>query len=359
MLSRADRLRPLRVPVAFALILLGVAAGASRYAWHRYETQVAVERDRATFELRIRRETAAMKTTVADAAQYATAYDRLVRAGVVGPWHKLAAIDRFEAAMQPWQGRVGRYTVGAIASTSAGDAESVGVVASVAAAPVGIALDLPPAGALPAGQTVDSGQDDLVAHRFVQARISVELQPIDAPDLLAALDVGSRSAIGISDIERCRIGRRGDDGAELEAACTLAWHSFMPTNPAVTRHDDEPSSPAPGSARPLRSAGSIELGRLFLTPQRRRRGPVEAHANETSATTPRPHAATPEAPAPKRVQGYLRRSDGPDVVWIDDAPAILANPAALSQDDARVAAGAQLRPLTGSGWRRSAAPPAK
>ncbi|MGE0802458.1 MAG: hypothetical protein AB7G13_29365 [Lautropia sp.] len=64
------------------------------------------------------------------------------------------------------------------------------------------------------------------------------------------------------------------------------------------------------------------LGRLFLTPAERRaidaarQAPADAPAMQAPSTVP--------PPDPSRVDGVVRRSLGPDVVWIDGRPTVLS-----------------------------------
>lgn len=78
----------------------------------------------------------------------------------------------------------------------------------------------------------------------------------------------------------------------------------------------------------LGSVQAQELGRLFFTPEER-----AALDARRKARVPDKPAATPAAAAPMtRVDGFVRRSDGPSTVWVNGAPAEDASPGS----DARV-----------------------
>ncbi len=333
MKALATRLKAMRGAVALACTLFVIGGVLGWFAWMNHYARAASASERAALERRIRQETIAMRTTEADARRFAGDYDRLAKSGVVGRWNKLGAIDRFEAALAPWRGSVGRYTVAFRAD---------GATADVSLAPdptATVAADL----ASPA-QASAAGAAAAPLHRLAQARFSLEMQPSHEADLLAALDAGSRSDIGIADVERCEIARRTDSSeAALAVSCTLAWHSFEPLRAPAPVLPVEPAR-ATGAEplRPTRSVASIQLERLFFTPAERAAGPGSDAPKPPSS---RPASAPVGAAGPRKVQGYVRRSDGPDVVWIDDRPSILVDPGALSEPDARVREGARLAPL--------------
>ena len=350
-----QRMRAMRGALALSIALFALGAGLGWLAWMNHEARGKVARERIALETRLRNETLAMRATEADARRFIEAYDRLARRGVVGAWDKLAAIDRFEHALAPWSGRVGRYTV-ALSRDGGQDAEAAVAVAVAPqpADPAAIAV-VPAVGGDDAALAAQAGA---TRHRHARARFSIELQPSDEPDLIAALDAASRADIGIADVERCEISRRsqGESGA-LAASCTLSWHLFEP-NPLPQAGSggvrDSLSAVDAQSIRPLRSAHGIRLARLFMDPAERA---AAARGGMAVAADPRGGAvtrATPASTGPRRVQGFLRRSGGPDVVWIDDSPSILVDPQSLSDRDASLRAGARLDPLDGRGpLRRS------
>lgn len=349
-----QRMRAMRGALALSSALLLLGAALCWFAWENHDARAKVERDRIALEKRIRQETLAMRATETDARHFIESYDRLARLGVVGTWDKLAAIDRFENALAPWSGRIGRYTV-----ALSRDGERTPDPMSPASAPSTIAIAPAAAGAggvvaSPSGSIDgDSTNPGSTRHSDSRARFSVEMQPTDEVDLLAALDAAAHASLGIADIERCEITRRsGSDKAELAATCTLAWHFFAPgavAPGALAKDARSLARSIPG--RPPRPAASIRLARLFFEPaDRGRSGAIGIRPTLPGAAAPPPRATVPTVP--RRVQGYLRRSDGPDVVWVDDKPSILADPRALSDRDATLREGTRLRPLDEGNWRR-------
>lgn len=324
MARRAELFNRLRgtLIVAGAIAIAAIAVGV--YAGLRYEQHQVGRIEQARLQSEILGQVRAMRTTEADARQFVTAYDRLAGAGVVGSWNKLAMIDRFEAAIAPWQGRVDRF---AIAATPA-----------------------------PAADAGAAGS----AHQLWQARISFEIDPIHEPDLLAALSAAARSDLGIADIEQCELRRRGAaDDPQLGASCTLAWHYFEPQAQAQAATPTPPTVatlPAPGSERPARAADGIALARLFLTPDLRARvalGPLPPVADAPVRSDP--PAAAPTVAAERRLGGYIRRDDGTTVVWLDGEPAVLARADRLDPRGPRLDPDVELTPLAGRGWRRTGA----
>ncbi|MGE0314875.1 MAG: hypothetical protein AB7P21_24940 [Lautropia sp.] len=351
MKALTQRLKVVRGAVALAATLLLVGGVLGWLAWRNHHERLAVALERAALESRIRQETAAMRATEEDARRFARDYDHLVVAGVVGAWNKLGAVDRFEAALAPWRERAGRYTV-SVRTDATGNGAATGDA---------VAADPAPAASGPSGtgaaMAMPAAGDAAPLHRSGTARISVELQPLHETDLLAALDAASRSPIGLADVERCEISRRTENGdASLAASCTLGWHFFEPLRP-VGRDTAAASpplagAPAPESIGPLRSADGIRLERLFFDPSMRRRAaaPVAAAPGATATRTG-------AGPGPRKVQGYVRRSGGPDVVWVDDRPAILVDPGSLSERDAALRDDARLAPVPDGRIRASGQPP--
>ncbi len=79
------------------------------------------------------------------------------------------------------------------------------------------------------------------------------------------------------------------------------------------------------------SAQAQTLGRLFFTPQERRQIDMQRNAKPLAPPRVAPLARnkpqiaqliTPEPPAPKQtiINGFVRRSDGPNTVWLNEKP---------------------------------------
>jgi len=113
-------------------------------------------------------------------------------------------------------------------------------------------------------------------------------------------------------------GRAAAPASPASAALALA-PPVAPRGPA--------SVPPAATGAPARPIVPASLGRLFFTPEERRRidagdaPPASAVPPPASAGQAGPAAAAEREPLPVRVDGVLRRSDGSQVVWIDGSPA--------------------------------------
>lgn len=87
---------------------------------------------------------------------------------------------------------------------------------------------------------------------------------------------------------------------------------------------------------PLRAAQAQELGRLFFTPDQR----AALDARRRARVPDKPAAAAAASPT-TRLDGYVKRSDGPNTVWVNGEGLLETSPeapriGATRRDDGRV-----------------------
>ena len=92
-------------------------------------------------------------------------------------------------------------------------------------------------------------------------------------------------------------------------------------------------------ALPLAPAQAQELGRLFFTPDQR----AALDARRKARVPDKPAAAAVASPT-TRLDGYVRRSDGPSTVWVNGEGLLETSPeapriGATRSDDGRVSVG--------------------
>jgi hypothetical protein len=330
----ADLVRSLRPVLVVALTLVIASAAMGLRAWQRHGLLEASRIEREQQVLASFHSLQQMRSDLADAENHEASYRALVAGGVAGPWDKLATIDRLEDAFGAWPGVVGDF----------------GVSASTGVLPAGI--------------------ERPESHGYREVVASLSLTPRHELELAAVIDAAA-AGTQPADIASCDI-RRGDGGpAGLQVSCSLVWHGFEPlpgtgttagATPGATSGATPGASPgataaATGTVVTSRPRSSLALATLFFTPAERARADRAPEAERGAFSAAISNAAADGAPAPpveaqateRRVRGYVRRSDGDDVVWVDGVPLVLERPADLDERTLRLAPHSRTRPLVGTG----------
>jgi len=339
----ADLVRALRPMLVVALTLVIASAAMGFRAWQRHEQFEATRIEREQQVLASFHSVQQMRSDLVDAENHEARYRELVASGVVGPWDKLATIDRLEGAFGLWPGVVGDYSV-----TTA-------------------------TGAFPAG--IERAEN----HGYREVVASLALTPRHELELAAVIDAAA-AGTQPGDVAGCDI-RRGDGSPlSLQVSCSLVWHGFerLPVPGAPAAMADASSGASSGAtvatntgpAVASRPRAQLALGTLFFTPAERARAEHDPEAESGAlSATPSNVGAGATLPASmatqtidRRVRGYVRRSDGDDVVWVDGTPLVLERPADLDERTLRLAPRSRTRPLVGAdaaGGIRRATPPAR
>ncbi|MET0506665.1 MAG: hypothetical protein ABWZ78_00605 [Burkholderiaceae bacterium] len=351
----ADLVRSLRPMLVVALTLVIASAAMGFRAWQRHEQFEAMRIEREQQVLASFHSVQQMRRDLVDAENHEARYRELVASGVVGPWDKLATIDRLEGAFGLWPGVFGDYSV-----TTA-------------------------TGAFPAG--IERAEN----HGYREVVASLALTPRHELELAAVIDAAA-AGTQPGDVAGCDI-RRGDGSPlSLQVSCSLVWHGFerLPVPGAPAAMADASSGASSGATSETTSGATsgatvatntgpavasrpraqLALGTLFFTPAERARAEHDPEAESGAlSATPSNVGAGATLPASmatqtidRRVRGYVRRSDGDDVVWVDGAPLVLERPADLDERTLRLAPHSRTRPLVGAdaaGGIRRATPPAR
>ena len=107
----ADLVRALRPMLVVALTLVIASAAMGFRAWQRHEQFEATRIEREQQVLASFHSVQQMRSDLVDAENHEARYRELVASGVVGPWDKLATIDRLEGAFGLWPGVFGDYSL--------------------------------------------------------------------------------------------------------------------------------------------------------------------------------------------------------------------------------------------------------
>ncbi len=324
----ADSIRALRPALIAASVMLGLSLGMAGFAWQRESDRRDTRADRERLATASFHALQRMRGELADARSHDQRYRALVGSGVVGPWDKLDTVDRLDAALRRWPGVISDYVV----------ARTLG--------------------------PFPAGVDGPEGHLYREVTATLNLRPRHELELVDVINAALGAGPQRGDVTACDI-RRGENDGGLRANCTLAWHGFE-RDPTVVAGATDPAAPATAGAPEVVARGSgmarpgprasvrkpvldppaprLALGPLFFTPAQRNqadRGPEPAPAAPVAIAAGDVDAGVTD----RRVQGYVRRSDGDDVVWVGSQPLVLERPGDLDESTLQLAPASRTRPL--------------